>query len=443
MLNAKSPIMSPQCTRQRLPPPPEPAPARAPAHARLTLALALALGGALLARPAAAWRVVSVTDFGAVGDNATDCTGAFRAALSAVAAAGGGEVVVPAPGAFKTGPFNISSNTQLTVNGGVVGVADIAAFPLVALLPSYGDILPRRHPLVWAVGATNVSIRGAGIIDGQGPYWWPLFNTGAARPHLMEMNNVSGLRIEGVTLLNSGFWTLHPIYCTDVHIHHINITTPWCENYACANTDGIDVDSSSDVLIEDSYISCGDDHVTVISGQNAAGRAFGMPSRNVTVRRLRLGTGMGLSIGSSVSGGVQDVVYEDCEMAEDATEWGQGAHLKTAAMRGGYVRNVVWRRINFAVVSTTGLEVETGYQSGQGGCDASNCTEIRDIAFINISVGEVGGPGSVQCFPMRPCVNLTFLSVHVNTSGSWDCANVASGSVVDVTPPGLAQACGL
>ena len=99
-----------------------------------------------------------------------------------------------------------------------------------------------------------------------------------------------------------------------------------------------------------------------------------MPSRNVTIRDNVLGTGMGMSVGSSVSGGVEDVLYEHNVMTEDATEWGQGTHLKTAAARGGFVRNVVWQHSVFNVVSSAGIQLETGYQSGPGGCDASNCT---------------------------------------------------------------------
>jgi polygalacturonase len=91
----------------------------------------------------------------------------------------------------------------------------------------------------------------------------------------------------------------------------MTISAPWCQDYGCANTDGIDVDSSSDVVIERNVIDCGDDHVTVISGAGEPGRAFGMPSRNVTVRDNILGTGMGLSIGSSISGGVEGVMYSE------------------------------------------------------------------------------------------------------------------------------------
>jgi len=293
------------------------------------------------------------------------------------------------------------------------------------------------------VHETNVSVFGNGVIDGVGYYWYPNFFNGTARPHLIEMLNVSGLEISGVTLLNSAFWTLHPVYCSNVHIHHINITAPWCENYACANTDGIDVDSSTNVVIEESFIGCGDDHVTIIAGQNEAGRAFNMSSRNVTVRHLVLGTGMGLSIGSSVSGGVEDVLYEYNVMAEDMSEWGQGTHIKTQAARGGFVRNITWQHSVFNAVSNSGMEIETDYQGSSGGCNSLNCTEIRDITFKNLTFNNVGSPGSFQCFPPRPCINVNWINITVNSTGAWGCAHVASGTVTNVLPRGLAQACGL
>jgi len=408
--------------------------------------LSLALLGLLSSADAAAWRSVSILDFGAVGDNRTDCTAAFRAATAAVVSGGGGEVLVPAPGVFKTGPFNLTTNTRLRVEGTIFAIEDAAAFPMVAALPSYSDSpgqsTLRRHPLVWAVHAANVSVAGGGTIDGAGPYWWPCFKNSTVRPHLMEMYNVTGLEVSGVLLRNSAYWTLHPVYCRGVHIHDMRILTPWCANYACANTDGIDVDSSSDVLIERNDIACGDDHVTVLAGAGAAGRAFGMPSRNVTVRDNTLGTGMGLSIGSSVSGGVQDVLYARNTMTEGAGQWGQGTHLKTRVPYGGYVRNVTWADSVFPLVTNQALLVETDYQSS-GDCSVANCTEISGITWRNMTFLHAGSAGDIGCFPQRPCANLTFLDVHVlGGGGGWTCAHVASGSAVNVTPPGLAAACG-
>eukprot|EP00041_Stephanoeca_diplocostata_P036063 m.1298652 g.1298652 ORF g.1298652 m.1298652 type:complete len:976 (+) comp24798_c1_seq90:51-2978(+) len=402
------------------------------------------------------WISINVEEYGAVGDNHTDNTISFRKAMSAVAAAGGGEVVVPPGKCFQTAPFNLSSNVVLRVEGTVRAIEDFHAFPIIPVLPSYGHDLDtnsnaRRHPFIFAVGASNISIVGHGVIDGAGAYWWPHFynhsiDPGVGRPHLVELNDCSGIEIADVTLLNSAFWTLHPIYCKDLYIHDIKLLSPWCQNYKCANTDGIDVDSTVNVLIENNYISCGDDHVTILSGAGEAGRTWnnghGMPSKNITVRNNILGTGMGLSVGSSISGGIEDVLYVGNVMNETRGEWGQGAHLKTRVQYGGYVYNVAWVDNDFKVAGAPGgaIVIETGYQSG-GECNASTCTDIRDIVFRNLTVHS-GSPGGVNCYPARPCINVTFDNVHVNDTGTWSCTNVASGSATDVSPPGLGAACG-
>lgn len=72
---------------------------------------------------AAEWRAVSIEDFGAVGDNKTDSTHAFRAALLAVKA-GGGEVLVPANKIYQTAPINLTSNVVLRVEGTMRAVED-------------------------------------------------------------------------------------------------------------------------------------------------------------------------------------------------------------------------------------------------------------------------------------------------------------------------------
>ena len=332
------------------------------------------------------------------------------------------------------------------MEGTLFGIPDASRFPWVAGLPSYESVNPgpRRHPLVWAVGARNVSVSGKGVIDGGGPYWWPdFFNASdTSRPHLIEMNSCTGVEISGVTLRNPAYWTLRPVYCFFVHIHDMRIEAPWCENYLCANDDGIDVDSTSHVVIERNVINCGDDHVTVISGAGESGRAWGVPSRNVSVVDNVLGTGMGLSVGSSVAGGVEDVVFARNTMAEGRGEWGIGAHLKTRVTYGGFVRNVAWRDSVFSAVTSTGLQIETDYQSA-GQCNASTCTQISNISYTNLTIVGPEAPGAFDCFPGAPCVNITWKDVRVlNATGPWNCKNVASGSVQNVLPEGLAGACG-
>jgi polygalacturonase len=417
----------------------------------------------LAAAPAAAaWLVVSVADFGAVGDNATDCTRAFRAALAAVAAVGGGEVVVPAGGLFKTGPVNLTSNVRLTVNGEMwaLETTNTSVWPKVPVVPTYATTFPatRWQPFVFAPPpatgrSSNISIAGVGEINGAGPFWWcspdgvgQCPNYDEQRPHLVSLTEVVGVEITGVTLRNSAFWTLRPVFCASVWIHDMQIITPWCGGDEKGgpggpNTDGIDVDSSEDVVIERCFISVGDDHVTVLAGAEGPGRDAARPSRNVTVRDNRLGTGMGMSIGSSVSGGVEDVLYTRNVQQERPQDWGMGMHIKTRVSYGGYIRNIAYVDNVFTYTTNGLIYLETDYQSS-GGCNATTCTEIRDIVFRNNS-GNARSVGSLTCMPSRPCVNISFEDLVFNaTNTEWGCKNVSSGFVRNVTPPGLAEACG-
>ena len=151
-----------------------------------------------------AWKSVSVDDFGAKGDNSTDNTKAFRAALAAVI--GGGEVLVPSAGVYQTAPINLTSNVVLRVEGTMRAVADRSKFPKIAVLPSVGHDYDtngpvRYHPFVMTdcsptKRCANITVTGSGVIDGAGAYWWTkasrALNHGAGRPHLMELNSVDG-----------------------------------------------------------------------------------------------------------------------------------------------------------------------------------------------------------------------------------------------------------
>ena len=172
---------------------------------------------------------------------------------------------------------------------------------------------------------TNISITGGGTIDGRGAWFWQAAQMSSLkieRPRLVEMQFVTGLRIGPIALRNSPMFTLHPIYCRDVHIHDISITAddPSCEPamekaHLCAkwgyNTDGIDPDSCKNVLIENYYYNAGDDAIAVKSGWNYAGYTFNMSSENITARNCSSNGRGGYTIGSEMSGGVRNITFED------------------------------------------------------------------------------------------------------------------------------------
>jgi polygalacturonase len=303
-------------------------------------------------------------------------------------------------------------------------VEDKSKFPVIDILVSLNDCMiehfvyfclkpsvghdydtnghSRYHPFVFAVGGNNITITGKGVIDGAGAFWWSKAsreeNHGIGRPHLLELQGITDVEVTGVTLLNSAFWTFHLVYCKEVHVHHMEIQVPW-ESACCGsgfNGDGIDVDSSQDVLIDHNYINCGDDHFTILSGVGQAGKDYAMPSKNITIVDNKLGSGMGMSVGSSVSGGIEDVLYARNYMNETAGQWGMGIHIKTRTSYGGYIRNIVFQDNYFENAGIPGgaIHIDSGYQSGHGeGCNFSDCTDIRDIVFRNLTFLNAGGTG--------------------------------------------------
>ena len=105
--------------------------------------------------------------------------------------------------------------------------------------------------------------------------------------------------------------------------------------------DGIDPDSCSNVLVQDCYVSTGDDCIAIKSGKDADGRAVGIPTNNVTIRNMRFGKGHGISIGYEMSGNVTNVIFENFAM--DSTE--RGPRVKSQRGRGGLVANITYKDI--------------------------------------------------------------------------------------------------
>ncbi|XP_042493164.1 probable polygalacturonase [Macadamia integrifolia] len=290
--------------------------------------------------------VMSLTDFGGVGDGITSNTEAFRKAIRKMehfGDKGGSQLNVP-KGRWVTGSFNLTSNFTLFLEDGAVilGSQNPKEWPVIEPLLSYGrgrERLGGRHiSLIHGDGLTDVIITGKNAtIDGRGKMWWDLWwnrSLEYTRGHLLEIMNSQNILISNLTFLNSPFWTIHPVYCSDVVIKGMTILAP----LNSPNTDGIDPDSSKNVCIEDCYIESGDDLVAVKSGWDQYGISMARPSMNIIVRRVSgtTPTCSGLGIGSEMSGGISNITVEDLHIRDSAA----GVRVKTDNGRGGYISNI-------------------------------------------------------------------------------------------------------
>lgn len=253
---------------------------------------------------------------------------------------------------------------------------------------------------------------------------------GRARPRLINMSNCQNIWISGLTLKNGASWNVHMIYSD-------SIVTNGCKFYSDGvwNGDGWDPDSSENCTIFDCQFYTGDDAIAIKSGKNPEGNLIGRPSRHIRIFDCRSDFGHGITIGSEMSGGIEDVDIWDCDMGKSMC----GIEIKGTKKRGGYVRNI---RVKDCTVSRVSMH-SVGYNDdGEGWknppvfesclfenmciygeyygdgqdwipCDAMELSgfdkpgyELRDIVFRDIRLGR---PGSYrkQTVSMQFCKGVT------------------------------------
>jgi polygalacturonase len=145
--------------------------------------MGLLLFAVLVTSSAKSWKqhLCNVLDFGAVGDNKTEDTAAVKAAISACP---GSTVLIPEGHVFLLRPIELPSNLELRVEGTIVAWPNHTTWPnsTTKRCPTtpYQTPLenvttaPQLESLIYSANASNVSITGTGLIDGQGWRWWPL-----------------------------------------------------------------------------------------------------------------------------------------------------------------------------------------------------------------------------------------------------------------------------
>ena len=319
--------------------------------------------------------------------------GNIQRAIDQLAKRGGGRVIVPA-GEWQSGRITLRDNIDLHLEAGAsIHFSDkVEDYQPAVFTRNEGVELYSLGALIYAYNARNIAVTGAGFdadgkplsrligpgkendiyarrmdglvvedfIDLQSPVEERRFDGTAlpatvlgpkllANDSLMQLNAhciflpmffapvlCNNVLLEGVEFEEPLFWNITPVYCDSVIIRGCAV------NSYGGRTDGIDIESTRNVLIEYCTLACGDDCFTLKAGRAEDGLRVGRPTENVVIRYCLAERGPGgVTFGSETAGMIRKVYMHDCVF----TSPNNGFYFKSRRNRGGGGEDLTFRRI--------------------------------------------------------------------------------------------------
>jgi exo-poly-alpha-galacturonosidase len=395
-------------------------------------------------------KVFDVTKYGAVGDGKTLNTSAIQAAIDACGP--GGDVRIPA-GVFLSGAIFLKSQMTLRLDEQAVllGSPDTRDYPLMnyrcegretlcyASLVNTPDMKGTRWRDITIAGSGTINANGSDLRKKE-------LAEHAGRPgRAVCIRDTDRVYLQGVTVRQSPFWCVHLIYCNEVSVNGVSINTRYDEagrKYpGIVNGDGLDPDSCRYVSIFNCQIASEDDCIALKSGRDEEGRKVGIPTENVRISDCHFTSGFGVAMGSEMSGGVRDVLVEDCDFQDTFSL----ASVKAIRGRGSVIENITYRDCTYtnrspevrdSKYSRGALYVDQFYGDGKPDVGASKPKDestpvIRNVLFQNITLDTVGGNAIyLTGLPESPLENIRLENVHATGEHGF-IANNIRGLVLD------------
>lgn len=352
----------------------------------------------------------NVLNYGAKNDSSRIATTAIAAAIDAASKKGGGTIYFPA-GKYLTGPIHLKSNITIFIDAGAeLHFSDNFDNYLPMVESRYEGVdVKSFSPLFYAYKAENIAIIGRGIINGHGQKWWnyvlnfddtrprnkwqKIFDSenkniimpddsaqtkrGFLRPPFIQPMYCKNVRVEGIKIINSPFWTINPEFCENVTVDGVTINNPHSPN-----TDGINPESCKYVHITNCHISVGDDCITIKSGRDIPGRTKAAPAENYTITNCTMLAGHGgVVIGSEMSGDVRKITISNCVF--DGTD--RGIRIKTTRGRGGVVEEIRVSNIIMKNIKQQAVVLDMMYSKRPPEPVSERTPRFRNIHLSNIT----------------------------------------------------------
>ncbi|MCC6396352.1 MAG: glycoside hydrolase [Bacteroidetes bacterium] len=359
-----------------------------------------------------------IRDFGATGGGVALETRAIQAAIDQCAITGG-TVVVPA-GTYRTGSLHLKSNVDLYLAAGalILGSTELKDYDeRIPAFRSYNDLF-LKYSLLYAEQARNISIRGEGTVDGQG---WAFKASSTVRPDrykdrpfLIRFAECTSLRIEGVTLRNSGMWMQHYLACEDLTIRGIRVY-----NHANKNNDMMDIDGCRNVVISDCIGDTDDDAITLKSTSPRL-------TENVTITNCVLSSHCNaIKFGTESTGGFRNITISNIVIKPSAAETvltgraGGISGLTFAIVDGGFMEG-----ISVSHVTMDGPAVPFFIRLGnrarkyEASAPAPGVGTVRNIAIDHLTATNAGPIGcSVSGIPGAPVRDVRLSNIRITFAG--------------------------
>ncbi|WP_324677478.1 glycoside hydrolase family 28 protein [Hymenobacter sp. GOD-10R] len=402
---------------------------------------------------------LSITERGA--QPGAKVTQTIQATIDAVSQHGGGTVLIPA-GKWHTGRISLKSNVNLHLDAGaeLYFSGEVEDYRPAVFTRNEGVEVMSLGACIYANGQENIAVTGSGRLIGP-------MQGGSVRKQVMEGDvveniitasmpvaervyegyngspiflpmfispiNCRNVYIEGISLENTAFWNIVPVYCDGVIIRGITVNS-----VGIPRGDGIDVESSRNVLIEYSTLSCGDDCFTIKAGRGEDGLRVNKPTENVVVRYClaREGHG-GITCGSETAGMIRNLYVHDCVF--DNT--GVGIRFKTRRPRGGGGENLTYERIRMNLKDAAfnwdmlGSKTYVGELAVRLPARSINplTPHFANITAKDIIVENASQFVKVNAIPETPLTHVVLENLDINAKKLFTAADVQDFTVRNAT----------
>jgi polygalacturonase len=369
-----------------------------------------------------------ITDYGAVPDGTTVNTRAIQSAIDKCASSKTGGVIVVPKGIFLSGAIFLKQGVNLLVekDGVLKGTTNIDDYPLIQTRWEGTEEL-WTSAFVNAEGVSDLDISGEGTIDGSGEEWVQKnpYRRAAAifgakspsmrstppperrgRPRLIGIQNSKRVRIANLNLHNQAVWCLFILYSEDVLADGLRITA----EHNIPSSDGIDIDSSKHVRVNNVYIDVNDDCISIKSGKDADGLRVNRPAEDIIIENSHFAYGHGgVAMGSETSGGIRNVEVRNCTV--DSGNWAP-IRFKTQPSRGGVVENITYRNIKLHETKQA-FEFNLEWRMVPPiAPPAAVLPVVRNVKIINVS-GDVESVGIIHGLAGSPIQGVTFKNCKI------------------------------